>query len=287
MKIMYEELSAVRMSISSERLNTVSSFSSVSSAIDGLDGNRNLLGSAWISTVNHLKAYQEIDQALFTIYYEMEDSLDSYLMDFLVDVGKTDELLDTDDLAELYRELQTAQNDYFNLMNALAESMKGVPGLGDFFKAQSMETIKDEIEILQKYQGFESSHSSHYSELSSLMNDVNTGLAQLGNPVNFLNPKEGYVSIDYSRQQWYKNLKGFNEERTIDRVEVVQKLDEAGKINYVVYKNGIIDNELTTKINEESFVDKSLDVIEKFTDLLDATLKILGGGTAVVAGIIG
>ncbi|MBO0423678.1 hypothetical protein [Enterococcus plantarum] len=44
MKIMYEELSDVKSSISSERLNAVSSFNSVTSSIDGLAGNRNLLG---------------------------------------------------------------------------------------------------------------------------------------------------------------------------------------------------------------------------------------------------
>ncbi|MFD2386392.1 hypothetical protein [Enterococcus rivorum] len=152
MKIMYEELNAVKMSISSERLNTVGSFNTITSAIDGLAGNRNLLGNGWVSTVSHLQAYQEIDKALFNVYYEMDNSLNRYLADFVGEVGKTDELLDTDDLEDLFRELQIAQNEYSNLMNSLAESMKGVPILGDFFKQQSIEPIKEEIEILKKYQ---------------------------------------------------------------------------------------------------------------------------------------
>lgn len=287
MKIMYEELSDVKSSISSERLNAVGSFNSVTNSIDGLAGNRNLLGTGWISTVSHLQAYQEIDNALFNVYYEMEDSLDSYLMDFVMDVGKTDEILNTEDLEGLLRDLQTAQNEYSNLMSALAKSMKNVPVLGDFFKQQSIEPIKEDIEILQKYQAFESSHSSQYSELSNLINDVNTGLAQLGNPANFLNPRDGYRIVDYGNQQWYKNIKAFNAEKTIDRVEVIEELDENGKINYIVYRNGVVDKELTAKINEESFLDKAIDVIDKFSNLLDATLKIVGGGTAVVTGIIG
>ena len=287
MKIMYEELSDVKNSISSERLNAVSSFNSVTSSIDGLAGNRNLLGAGWISTVSHLQAYQEIDKALFNVYYEMDDSLDSYLMDFVIDVGKTDEVLNTEDLEGLLRDLQTAQTDYSNLMSALAKSMKNVPVLGEFFKQQSIDPIKEDIEILQKYQAFESSHSSQYSELSSLINDVNTGLAQLGNPANFLNPKDGYRIVDYGNQQWYKNIKAFNAEKTIDRVEVIEELDENGKINYIAYRNGVVDKELTAKINEESFLDKTIDVIDKFLNLLDATLKIVGGGTAVVTGIVG
>jgi len=287
MKIMYEELSDVKSSIRSERLNAVSSFNSVTSSIDGLAGNRNLLGAGWISTVSHLQAYQEIDKALFNVYYEMDDSLDSYLMDFVIDVGKTDEVLNTEDLEGLLRDLQTAQNDYSNLMSALAKSMKNVPVLGEFFKQQSIDPIKEDIEILQKYQAFESSHSSQYSELSSLINDVNTGLAQLGNPANFLNPKDGYRIVDYGNQQWYKNIKAFNAEKTIDRVEVIEELDENGKINYIAYRNGVVDKELTAKINEESFLDKTIDVIDKFLNLLDATLKIVGGGTAVVTGIVG
>ncbi|MBO0421445.1 T7SS effector LXG polymorphic toxin [Enterococcus plantarum] len=287
MKIMYEELSDVKSSISSERLNAVGSFNSVTSSIDGLAGNRNLLGTGWISTVSHLQAYQEIDKALFNVYYEMDDSLDSYLMDFVIDVGKTDEVLNTEDLEGLLRDLQTAQNDYSNLMSSLAKSMKNVPVLGEFFKKQSIEPIKEDIEILQKYQAFESSHSSQYSELSNLINDVNTGLAQLGNPANFLNPRDGYRIFDYGNQQWYKNIKAFNAEKTIDRVEVIEELDENGKINYIAYRNGVVDKELTAKINEESFLDKTIDVIDKFLNLLDATLKIVGGGTAVVTGIVG
>lgn len=287
MKIMYEELSDVKSSIRSERLNAVGSFNSVTSSVDGLAGNRNLLGAGWVSTVNHLQAYQEIDKALFNVYYEMDDSLDSYLMDFVMDVGKTDEMLNTDDLEGLLRDLQTAQNEYTNLMSDLAKSMKNVPVLGEFFKRQSIEPIKEDIEILQKYQAFESSHASQYSELSSLINDVNTGLAQLGNPANFLNPRDGYRIVDYGNQQWYKNIKAFNAEKTIDRVEVIEELDENGKINYIAYRNGVVDKELTAKINEESFFDKTIDVIDKFLNLLDATLKIVGGGTAVVTGIVG
>ncbi|MHC5217941.1 T7SS effector LXG polymorphic toxin [Enterococcus sp. LJL128] len=287
MKFSYEELIDVKRSISTERLNGVSGFQSVTNSIDGLKGNRNLLGNGWVSTVTHLEAYQEIDQALFNIFYEMENSLDGYLTDFVGEVGKTDELLDTDELAELYRELQTAQNDYFNLMNALAESMKDVPVLGAFFKKQSMEPIKDEIEILEKYQRFEGSHGSQYSELARLMTDVNTGLAQLGNPANFISPQVGYRITDFSNQQWYKNLKSYNEERTIDRIEVIQKLEENGEIKYVAYRNGVIDEKLTAEINEESFLDKAIDVLDKFADIVDTTLKIVGGGAAVVTGIVG
>lgn len=290
MKIMYEELSDMKTSISSERLNAVSSFSSISSSIDGLDGNRNLLGTGWISTVTHLKAYQEIDTAMFNIYYEMENSLGTYLSDFVGEVGKTDELLDTDELEDLYRELQTAQNDYANLMNALAKSMKNVPILGNFFKQESMEPIKEEIEILQKYQAFESSHSSQYSELSSLINDVNTGLSQLGNPANFLNPKDGYVIKDYSNQSWYKNLKGYNESQPKSRVETVAALDDNGNVIYEVYTNGVKDKVLTAKLTEAmkgSWLDQSIDAISNFLDVVGNVAKTTLGVVTTITGIIG
>ncbi|MBP2098440.1 T7SS effector LXG polymorphic toxin [Enterococcus rivorum] len=290
MKIMYEELNAVKMSISSERLNTVGSFNTITSAIDGLAGNRNLLGNGWVSTVSHLQAYQEIDKALFNVYYEMDNSLNRYLADFVGEVGKTDELLDTDDLEDLFRELQIAQNEYSNLMNSLAESMKGVPILGDFFKQQSIEPIKEEIEILKKYQAFESTHSAHYSELSSLINDVNTGLAQLGNPANFLNPRDGYKILDYSNQKWYKNLKGYNEKQPASRVETVTELDHAGNVIYVVYTNGVKDEKLTQKLTEamkESWLDRSIDAIDRFLDVVGNVAKTTLGVMTTITGIVG
>lgn len=119
-----EELSDVQSSIRSEYLNAVGSFNSVTSSIDELAGNRNLLGGGWVSTVSHLQAYQERDKALFNVYYEMDNSLNSYLTDFVGEVGKTDEVLDTDDLGRLLRDLQTAQNEYMNLMSDLDKSMK-------------------------------------------------------------------------------------------------------------------------------------------------------------------
>ncbi|GGC97606.1 T7SS effector LXG polymorphic toxin [Enterococcus wangshanyuanii] len=290
MKIMYEELNDVKGSISSERLNAVSSFSSITSSIDGLAGNRNLLGSGWISTVTHLKAYQEIDKALFNVYYEMDNSLNSYLTDFVGEVGKTDELLDTEDLADLYRELQTAQNEYTNLMSDLAKSMENVPVLGEFFKQQSIEPLKEEIEILQKYQTFESSHASHYSELSSLISDVNTGLAQLGNPANFLNPRDGYRIVDYSNQQWFKNIKGYNDKQPKRRVETVTELDDAGNVVYVVYTDGVRDEKLTAQLTEamkESWLDRSIDAVAQFLDIVGNVVKTTLGVVTTITGIIG
>jgi hypothetical protein len=290
MKIMYEELSDVKMSISSERLNAVSSFNSVTSSIDGLAGNRKLLGAGWVSTVTHLKAYQEIDKALFNVYYEMDNSLNSYLTDFIGEVGKTDELLDTDDLTDLYRELQTAQNDYTNLMNSLAKSMKDVPILGEFFKQQSIEPIKEEIEILQKYQAFEASHAAQYSELTNLINDVNTGLAQLGNPANFLNPRDGYRVIDYGNQQWFKNIKGYNDKQPKSRVETVNELDDAGNVVYVVYRDGVKDENLTKQMTEAmkgSWLDRSIDAVAQFLDIVGNVVKTTLGVVTTITGIVG
>ncbi|WP_086445294.1 T7SS effector LXG polymorphic toxin [Candidatus Enterococcus lemimoniae] len=290
MKIMYEELSDVKSSIRSERLNAVGSFNSVTSSIDGLAGNRNLLGGGWVSTVRHLQAYQEIDKALFNVYYEMDNSLNSYLTDFVGEVGKTDEVLDTDDLGGLLRDLQTAQNEYTNLMSDLAKSMKNVPVLGDFFKQQSIDPIKEDIEILQKYQAFESSHASQYSELSSLINDVNTGLAQLGNPANFLNPRDGYRIVDYGNQQWFKNLKGYNDSQPKSRVETVTELDDAGNVVYVVYTNGVKDEKLTAQLTEamkESWLDRSIDAIAQFLDIVGNVVKTTLGVVTTITGIIG
>lgn len=290
MKIMYEELSDVKSSIRSERLNAAGSFNSVTSSIDGLAGNRNLLGGGWVSTVSHLQAYQEIDKALFNVYYEMDNSLNSYLTDFVGEVGKTDEVLDTDDLGGLLRDLQTAQNEYTNLMSDLAKSMKNVPVLGDFFKQQSIEPIKEDIEILQKYQAFESSHASQYSELSSLISDVNTGLAQLGNPANFLNPRDGYRIVDYGNQQWFKNVKGYNDSQPKSRVETVTELDDAGNVVYVVYTNGVKDEKLTAQLTEamkESWLDRSIDAVAQFLDIVGNVVWTSLGIVTTITGIIG
>ncbi|MBO0423677.1 hypothetical protein [Enterococcus plantarum] len=240
--------------------------------------------------MSHLQAYQEIDKALFNVYYEMDNSLNSYLTDFVGEVGKTDEVLNTEDLAGLLRDLQTAQNEYTNLMSDLAKSMKNVPVLGDFFKQQSIDPIKEDIEILQKYQAFESSHASHYSELSSLISDVNTGLAQLGNPANFLNPRDGYRIIDYGNQQWFKNLKGYNDSQPKSRVETVIELDDAGNVVYVVYTNGVKDEKLTAQLTEAmkgSWLDRSIDAVAQFLDIVGNVVKTTLGVVTTITGIIG
>ncbi|OJG93600.1 hypothetical protein RV15_GL000202 [Enterococcus silesiacus] len=262
----------------------------MTSSIDGLAGNRNLLGGGWVSTVSHLQAYQEIDKALFNVYYEMDNSLNNYLTDFVGEVGKTDEVLNTDDLEGLLRDLQTAQNEYTNLMSDLAKSMKNVPVLGEFFKQQSIDPIKEDIEILQKYQAFESSHASHYSELSSLISDVNTGLAQLGNPANFLNPRDGYRIVDYGNQQWFKNLKGYNDSQPKSRVETVTELDDAGNVVYVVYTNGVKDEKLTAQLTEAmkgSWLDRSIDAVAQFLDIVGNVVQTTLGIVTTITGIIG
>lgn len=180
--------------------------------------------------------------------------------------------------------------EYTNLMSDLAKSMKNVPVLGDFFKQQSIDPIKEDIEILQKYQAFESSHASHYSELSSLISDVNTGLAQLGNPANFLNPRDGYKIVDYGNQQWFKNLKGYNDSQPKSRVETVTELDDAGNVVYVVYTNGVKDEKLTAQLTEamkESWLDRSIDAVAQFLDIVGNVVKTTLGVVTTITGIIG
>lgn len=290
MKIRYEELSDVKMSIGSERQNAVRGFNAVTNAIQTLDDNDKIKGTGWDSTITHLEAYKEIDKTMFNVYYEMENSLGSYLTDFVIEVEQIDEMLDTSKLGDLYRELQVAQTDYFNLMSHLAEAMKDVPVLGDWFKQESTQPIQDKIEILQKYEAFESSHASHYSVLSSLIADVNAGLARLGDPANFISPQKGYQAIDYSQEKWYKNLKDFNNSQPEQRIETFSRVDEHGNIIYVVLKNGVEDKELSAKMTEameDSWLDKSIDAVSRFLDIVGNVVKTTLGVVTTITGIVG
>ena len=129
MKIRYEELSDVKMSIGSERQNAVRGFNVVTNAIQTLDDNDKIKGTGWDSTITHLEAYKEIDKTMFHVYYEMENSLGSYLTDFVTEVEQTDEMLDTSKLGDLYRELQVAQTDYFQFDESFSRSHERCSGI--------------------------------------------------------------------------------------------------------------------------------------------------------------
>ncbi|MFD2386393.1 hypothetical protein [Enterococcus rivorum] len=119
---------------------------------------------------------------------------------------------------------------------------------------------------------------------------MNTGLAQLGNPANFLNPRDGYKILDYSNQKWYKNLKGYNEKQPASRVETVTELDHAGNVIYVVYTNGVKDEKLTQKLTEamkESWLDRSIDAIDRFLDVVGNVAKTTLGVMTTITGIVG
>lgn len=249
-KIDYNELTSVSGEVTELRLKIVSQFKSFNQAHTSFKQAEKLSGTGWDSARNYFEGYTTVSDAIFNALYEVDDTLKNYLSAFTSEVGAAENRLDTDKMEELKEELRRLQAENNTILEAAAKAFEDVPIVRNYLLKQSMYGTARKIEILEKYQAFEAAHGSDFASLQTVISSIDQGLAFLGNSGNFTGGINGYKGVAFAEQDWFKNLKEFNELNHEDRYEIVVIQEDHEGQTFAVYKHGKIDWERTNEYNK-------------------------------------
>lgn len=272
-RIDYQELKALSEEVTRLRQETVGYLKDYDDSNDAFTEDRELLGVSWSSGKRHHSQYKLVSDAIFNTLYDLDDSIKNYLAEFKNIVGEAENRLDTDELQELENELRRLQTQKLEFMEAMAVLFKDVPVLKEFFGNNSMIGRTKEIEILKRYEYFESSTQGSFDGVQETIHAILEGLSYLGQSKNFESGASGYQVVDISGSSWYKHLAGYNKANEEDRYEVRIIKTKYATI-YQVLKNGQVQKKATADL-QQSKVIESVEMMAQLTpELIKALLSI-------------
>ncbi|MGX7201343.1 hypothetical protein BCR22_02100 [Enterococcus plantarum] len=248
-KFRYTEWQNVASEVQTLRLTVLDQLNSFKEAQQAFQSAGKLSGTGWDSTKSYFDAYSEVSTTVGNALNTLDDAITSYLSAFTSEVGPAENDLDTAKMEGLKAELRRLQAENDVIMEALAKAFEDVPFVNQFFNKQSMLGTAKKIEILEKYSAFEAAHGSDFSDVQTVITSIAEGLAFLGSAGNFSGGKDGYKTIDFKNQKWYKALKDFNKEQPKDRIDVVIK-ELSNGVEYQIYRNGKLDVQRTKELHE-------------------------------------
>lgn len=248
-KFRYTEWQNVASEVQNLRLTVLDQLNSFKEAQQAFQSAGKLSGTGWDSTKSYFDAYSEVSTTVGNALNTLDDAITSYLSAFTSEVGPAENDLDTAKMEGLKAELRRLQAENDVIMEALAKAFEDVPFVNQFFNKQSMLGTAKKIEILEKYSAFEAAHGSDFSDVQTVIASIAEGLAFLGSAGNFSGGKDGYKTIDFKNQKWYKALKDFNKAQPKDRIDVVIK-ELSNGVEYQIYRNGKLDVQKTKELHE-------------------------------------
>ncbi|EOH96601.1 hypothetical protein UAY_02969 [Enterococcus moraviensis ATCC BAA-383] len=248
-KFRYTEWQNVASEVQTLRLTVLDQLNSFKEAQQAFQSAGKLSGTGWDSTKSYFDAYSEVSTTVGNALNTLDDAITSYLSAFTSEVGPAENDLDTAKMEGLKAELRRLQAENDVIMEALAKAFEDVPFVNQFFNKQSMLGTAKKIEILEKYSAFEAAHGSDFSDVQTVIASIAEGLAFLGSAGNFSGGKDGYKTIDFKNQKWYKALKDFNKAQPKDRIDVVIK-ELSNGVEYQIYRNGKLDVQKTKELHE-------------------------------------
>lgn len=249
-KIRYGEWVTISEEVTKLRIKIVSQFKDFNSAQETFKAATDLKGAGWDSGRNYFEGYKEVSEAIFNALYTVDDVTKNYVSAFTAEVGPAENDLDTDRMEELKAELRHLQVQNDILMEAAAKALENVPLINKFFLKRSMLGTAQKIEILEKYQTFESGHSGDFQEVQSVITSITQGVAALGNAGHFIGGKEGFKPVAWKDQEWLKKLQAYNEKNSGDRYEIVVVHEDHDGKTFAIYKNGKIDHNRSIEYNK-------------------------------------
>ncbi|WP_314062470.1 pre-toxin TG domain-containing protein [uncultured Vagococcus sp.] len=243
-KINRSELQGVHSSTQAARVSCLSNFSTFENGISDFSQTTALTGPGWESAKQSFEPYQTISKAMYNYHCDFGETYTSFLASFDGEVGATENVLDTDRLAELQAKINRIQQAKQELMikisgNIIAEI---VGGYGIRVQDLQIGQLQKKVDILEKYQAFESSHASDFTEIISVGNQLESALGELGKAKQFNVQTGMYNSPDFTNSQWYNDLVAYNEKSPSQRLEIVST-DVDGY--YKVYVNGCYNEQAT------------------------------------------
>ncbi|MGY3779293.1 T7SS effector LXG polymorphic toxin [Isobaculum melis] len=210
------------------------------------------------------------------------EKLEAYIRHFYEDVDHTGGRLDSKGLMELEDKIDHYNREVEGLkqrMSAVSES-ELTPKLAQL--NDSVFSMYEEKELLEKYLAFEESHRIFFSEIESISYNIQSGLRELTNKVGFSDIHTGY-DISGLSKHWQEFIQKKNkefDERDKAGGEEAERLKEytiikcvdpmTGKVTWAIEKNGlgIIDPDL------QAYLDKVGDGLsEKDYHILEITPK--------------
>lgn len=248
-KFRYTEWQNIASEVQNLRLTVLDQLNSFKEAQQAFQSAGKLSGTGWDSTKSYFDAYSEVSTTVGNALNTLDDAITSYLSAFTSEVGPAENDLDTAKMEGLKAELRRLQAENDVIMEALAKAFEDVPFVNQFFNKQSMLGTAKKIEILEKYSAFEAAHGSDFSDVQTVIASIAEGLAFLGSGGNFSGGKDGYKTIDFKNQKWYKALKDFNKAQPKDRIDVVIK-ELSNGVEYQIYRNGKLDVQKTKELHE-------------------------------------
>ena len=248
-KFRYTEWQNVASEVQNLRLTVLDQLNSFKEAQQAFQSAGKLSGTGWDSTKSYFDAYSEVSTTVGNALNTLDDAITSYLSAFTSEVGPAENDLDTAKMEGLKAELRRLQAENDVIMEALAKTFEDVPFVNQFFNKRSMLGTAKKIEILEKYSAFEAAHGSDFSDVQTVIASIAEGLAFLGSAGNFSGGKDGYKTIDFKNQKWYKALKDFNKVQPKDRIDVVIK-ELSNGVEYQIYRNGKLDVQRTKELHE-------------------------------------
>ncbi|WP_034560417.1 T7SS effector LXG polymorphic toxin [Carnobacterium gallinarum] len=295
-RIDYQELKDLSEEVTKLRQETVSYLKEYDKSNDLFTEDRELLGAAWSSGKQYHGQYKMISDAIFNALYDLDDSIKNYLKEFKNIVGEAENRLDTEELQELENDLRRLQTQKLEFMEAMAEVFKDVPVLKEFFGNNTMNGRMKEIEVLKHYEHFENTTQGNFDGVKETIQAILEGLAYLGQSKHFESGASGYRVEDISGSSWYKHISGYNKANEKDRYEVKEVKTKYGTF-YQVLKNGKVDKDATEAYNEilleeqwddvKDKVNTAKDVVDILSYLIGNTVKVVGGGTTAIVGVVG
>ncbi|WP_321389036.1 pre-toxin TG domain-containing protein [uncultured Enterococcus sp.] len=281
-KIDFSELSAVANSINNAVMMMSDSFESVKSGASDLIGTSELDSPAWSNTKNYFQTYPVLGDGIWNSAMTVSETLTSYLSAFQSEVGSPKNQLDSDKLQEMQDKLTGIQASRKNLIESMSKAEDyALSNLSNRLSGldSSAEYFTKEIEILTKYVAFEAAHSSDFSDIQSTIGELKIGMTQISQSKNF-NPIKGYARVSYDKMDWYNKVSVFNSEQPEVRYVVVENTPGQYPSHlYKVYKNGVVDKDLTAKFSEimqDKAIKEMINLAGELSGVYDAYRVIVG-----------
>lgn len=271
-KIDYSELTSVQQTVQQARLAILDHFNPFNTTINEFSGESELTGDSWDSAKNYLTQLPPIVTGVFNTLADVGETLDLYLSSFQAEVGSPKNRLDSEELIDLNNRLNSIKSEKASI---LAEIQRGAnmvkygpqttmfgtsfSSLGTTALDNSIEDLNKDIEILEKYVSFEAAHANDFSTVQDALTQLKTGLSELNRSVSFKAGTGNFSTISLKDKEWYKNIGKYNETQPTERLEMVKTYKAMYRENgtllgyevvYEVYKDGIRDEKLTTKMTD-------------------------------------
>ncbi|MBP1047150.1 DNA/RNA non-specific endonuclease [Enterococcus sp. BWM-S5] len=250
-KIDFAELSAVANSINGAVMDVTDSLNNVKEGANDLVETSELDSNAWSSAKNYFQTYPVLADGIWNSAMTVSETLSTYLTAFQSEVGSPKNQLDTDKLEEMQSKLTSIQSSRRNLIESMSKAEDYVlSNLSNRLSGldTSAEYFTKEIEVLTKYKDFEAGHANDFDDVQSTIGELKAGMTQISTRKNF-DPIRGYAQINYKAADWFTKVSEFNSNQPECRI-VFHTIDIHGKdksVTLKVYKNGVVDEELTEK----------------------------------------